>query len=230
VGVGWFPKPAQCVMMSAMTDIGSSSGETSSKFTKALGTKTVNAAQNGAAIVVGLVGIMWASELVDTIMNNRLDKFGVRPHRLSGLRGIPFAPFLHSGWGHLIGNTVPFAVMGFLVVLGGVSRFIKTFLIIMVASGLGMWALGSSNEVHIGASGIVFGFLGYLVSRGLFEKNIKHILLGVVVAVVYGSLIWGVLPNQRGVSWQGHLFGVIGGIAAAWLLRNDNTKRASATT
>ncbi len=197
----------------------STAGTTTSK-SKTTDTVAMREAQSGALLVVGLIAVMWAVNIVDTIMKHRLDqRFGVKPHVLGGLEGIPFAPFLHANWQHLIGNTVPFAVMGFLIVIGGISRFIKTFLIITLVSGLGIWVAGSSGSVHFGASGVVFGFLGYLVSRGFFEKKFRQIILGVVVGVVYGGLLWGVLPTTKGVSWQGHLFGFIGGVLAAWLLR-----------
>lgn len=181
-------------------------------------------AKSGTTVVGGLVGAMWISEAVDTILRHRLDRFGVQPRSIEGLRGIPLAPFLHAGWAHLIGNTVPFAVMGVLVALSGLARFVETFVVILLASGIGMWLFGGSNTVHIGASGIVFGFLGFLIFRGFFARKLGQIALGLIVAVVYGGLIWGVLPTQRGVSWQGHLFGFLGGIAAAALTRRRSNR------
>ena len=174
--------------------------------------------QPGIAAVGVLLGAQWLSEIVDFFMKHRLDKYGVRPHQLLGLRGIAFAPFLHAGFGHLIGNTVPFAVLGVLIALGGLRQFLSVTVIVGFISGLGMWLFGSSNQVHIGASGVVFGFLGYLLVRGVFARNLRQILLGVVVAAIYGGLLWGVLPTNSGVSWQGHLFGAIGGVVAAKLL------------
>ena len=173
----------------------------------------------GQAIVIGaIVALLWAVEIVDVAVRHRLDRFGVQPHTVRGLRGVALAPFLHSGFGHLIGNTIPFAVMGFIVLTGGLRRFVAVSLVVAVVSGLGMWLFGSSNEVHIGASGIVFGYLGYLLSRGFFEDKIGQIAVGVLVGVVYGGMIWGVLPTARGVSWQGHLFGFLGGMFAARML------------
>jgi membrane associated rhomboid family serine protease len=176
--------------------------------------------------VGSLVGVMWVSELVDTVVGHRLDRFGVQPRTISGLRGIPFAPFLHVGWQHLIGNTVPFAILGVLIALAGVVRFAKASLIIALCSGIGMWLFGASGSVHLGASGMVFGYLGYLLSRGFFDRRFGQILLGVAVGVVYGGLLWGVLPNNRGVSWQGHLFGFLGGVAAAWIMRRPSKTRS----
>ena len=181
--------------------------------------------QPGIAAVGVLLAVQWLSEIVDFFMDHRLDRFGVRPHQLAGLRGIAFAPFLHAGFGHLIGNTVPFAVLGVLIALGGLRQFLAVTVIVGFISGLGMWLFGSSNEVHIGASGVVFGYLGYLLVRGVFARNVRQILLGVVVAAVYGGLLWGVLPTDSGVSWEGHLFGAIGGVVAAKLLADTGGSR-----
>ena len=174
--------------------------------------------QAALTIIAGIVAFLWIVEVIDTIDKHRLDAWGVRPHTLVGLRGIVFAPFLHSGFGHLIGNTVPFALLGLVVLTGGVPRFFAVTAVVAVTSGAGTWFLGQSNQVHIGASGVVFGYLGYLVSRGFFERKLGQIAAGVLVALVYGGMIWGVLPNQRGVSWQGHFFGLLGGVLAARLL------------
>lgn len=177
--------------------------------------------------VGSLVGVMWVSELLDTIVGNRLDRYGVQPRSIVGLRGIPFAPFLHVGWQHLIGNTVPFAILGVLIALAGVARFVKASLIIGACSGLGMWLFGGAGSVHLGASGMVFGYLGYLLSRGFFDRRVGQIVLGAIVGVVYGGLLWGVLPTNAGVSWQGHLFGFLGGVGAAWILRRPAKTRPS---
>jgi membrane associated rhomboid family serine protease len=169
---------------------------------------------------------MWVSELLDTAVAHRLDRYGVQPRTLVGLRGIPFAPFLHVGWQHLIGNTVPFAILGVLIALSGVVRFAKANVIIGLCSGLGMWLFGATGSVHLGASGMVFGYLGYLLSRGFFDRRFGQIVLGAIVGVVYGGLLWGVLPTNTGVSWQGHLFGFLGGVGAAWIMRRSPKARA----
>jgi membrane associated rhomboid family serine protease len=174
-----------------------------------------------------LVGMQWVSEIVDWAIDHKLDRYGVRPHQLRGLRGIVFAPFLHAGFKHLIGNTVPFAVLGVLIGLSGLRKLISVTVIVMIISGLGMWLFGSSKEVHIGSSGVVFGFLTYLLLRGFFARNVKQIAIGIAVAVVYGGLLWGVLPTTLGVSWQGHLFGAVGGIIAAKILDRTTQKMAS---
>ncbi len=183
--------------------------------------------QPGVVAVGVLLATQWVSEAVDVIVDHRLDAYGVRPHQLVGLRGIAFAPFLHAGFGHLIGNTVPFAVLGVIIALGGLRQLLTVSAIVAVISGIGVWVFGSSNEVHIGSSGVVFGYLAFLLVRGFFARNVRQILIGVVVGFLYGGLLWGVLPTSRGVSWQGHLFGAIGGVAAAKVLslRGDDATR-----
>jgi membrane associated rhomboid family serine protease len=171
-----------------------------------------------ATILGGLVAAMWGLELIDlVIFQGALDGYGIFPRTIIGLRGILFAPFLHGGLPHLIANTVPFLTLGWFVMLQKTSDFFIVTAITMVVSGLGVWLIGSSG-VHIGASGLVFGYLGFLLLRGYFQRNIPSILLSLIVGFLYGGAIWGVLPTVPGVSWEGHLFGFIGGIIAARLL------------
>jgi membrane associated rhomboid family serine protease len=171
-------------------------------------------------VAVGMAaGSMWVVEAVDTVMSHRLDRFGIRPHTLLGLRGIPLAPFLHLGFGHLAANTVPFVVLGTLVALSGLRRVITVAAAAAVSSGALAWLLGSSNEVHIGASGVIFGFLGYIGARAVFDRRIRSILVAMVAGVLFGGILWGVLPDSSGtISWQGHLGGLLGGIAIARVL------------
>lgn len=168
--------------------------------------------------VGGSVAVLWIVEAIDTVLSHRLDAYGIRPHRVSGLRGIAFAPFLHAGWGHLIGNTLPFVVLAMIVALKSLRRFASVVVIVAVISGLGAWLFGSTNSVHLGASGVIFGLLTYLLVRGWFARKLGQILIGVVVAAFYGTMLFGVLPINAGVSWQAHLFGAIGGVVAAYLL------------
>lgn len=168
-------------------------------------------------ILGGLVGVMWALEIVDLALGGALNSFGIRPHSLIGLRGIFFAPFLHGNFAHLIANTIPFLVLGWFVMLQETSDFFIVSAIAMLVGGLGTWLFGSANSVHIGASGVIFGYLGFLLARGYYERNIPSIFLAIIVGVFYGGAIWGIFPGQIGISWQGHLFGFIGGILAARL-------------
>lgn len=169
-------------------------------------------------ILGGLVGTMWVLELVNFfVFRQALNIYGIIPRHLVGLRGILFAPFLHASLGHLIANSIPFLILGWLVMLQETSDFFVVTAITMLVSGLGVWLFGASG-VHVGASGVIFGYLGFLLLRGYFERNFASILLSLIVGVLYGGMIWGVLPTQLGISWEGHLFGFIGGVIAARFL------------
>ncbi|MBD1809395.1 rhomboid family intramembrane serine protease [Microcoleus sp. FACHB-SPT15] len=168
-------------------------------------------------ILGGFVATIWVLEFVDVFLGGALNRYGILPRNLIGLRGILFAPFLHGNFAHLIANTIPFLTLGWFVMLRETSDFFVVTGITMLVSGLGVWLIGSSG-LHIGASGVVFGYLGFLLARGYFERNIPSILLSVIVGFLYGGAIWGVLPTQPGVSWEGHLFGFIGGVIAARFL------------
>lgn len=175
-------------------------------------------------ILLASVGSFWLIEALDVfIFAGSLDKFGIQPHRLSGLIGILFAPFLHGDWAHLISNTVPFLILGWLVMLQETSDFWIVNILTLLFGGLGVWLFGGVGTVHIGASILIFGYLGFLLLRGWFQKNIPSILLSVLVFIGYGSMIWGILPTTPGVSWQGHLFGFLGGAIAAKMIAKEKS-------
>ena len=176
-------------------------------------------------LVIGMAGVMWVLETIDQIIGGDLDQYGIRPHDPDGLVGIATSPFLHAGFGHLISNTVPFLLLGVAIALSGLARVAAATVIVAAVGGLGTWLVAPDNTNHIGASGIVFGYAAYLISRGVFSRNLLHLAVGLLVVVVYGStLLFGLVPSY-GVSWQGHLFGGIGGIVAARLL--DRRRRAA---
>lgn len=177
-------------------------------------------------ILGGLVALMWALEFIDLFLGGALNQFGIMPRSLVGLRGILFAPLLHGNFPHLISNTVPFIVLGWLVMLRRTSDFFVVTPIAMLVGGLGTWLIGSPYSVHIGASGVIFGYLGFLLLRGYFERSVTAILFSVVVGFLYGGILWGVLPGQIGISWEGHLFGFIGGVIAARLLSDRPIRRS----
>ena len=172
----------------------------------------------GLIVIVAMVAVMWVVEVIDQISGGDLEQYGIKPHEGDGLPGIVTAPFLHAGWGHLIGNTVPFLVLGAAIALSGFVRVLAATGIVALVGGLGVWIFAPSGTYHIGASGLVFGFASYLIARGLFTRNIMHLALGVFVIALYGTtLLFGLAPRD-GISWQGHLFGAVGGVVAAWLL------------
>lgn len=174
----------------------------------------------GAAVVVmtGLLAVLWLLEAVDQVTGERLDYYGIHAREVDGLGGIASAPFLHAGWDHLISNSLPFWLLGFLVLLGGLARWLISSVIAILASGLSAWLLTPADTIIVGASGLIFGWLTYLLARGIWSRSMGQIAVAVGVLVLYGGLIWGVLPGAAGVSWQAHLGGAIGGVLAAWLL------------
>ena len=141
---------------------------------------------------------------------------GVRPRETDGLDGILFAPLLHGGWAHLVANTVPLLVFGFLILLAGVSRWLAVTAVVWVVGGVGTWLVSPPGTVTIGASVLAFGWLVYLLLIGIFSRTLWQVLVAVGLLVLYGGVLLGVLPGQPGVSWQGHLFGALGGALAAW--------------
>ncbi|MEL5992172.1 rhomboid family intramembrane serine protease [Microbacterium phosphatis] len=172
-----------------------------------------------ALVTVGVYVIaLWVIEGVDTVMGGELDGGGILPWRLDGAWGILWAPLLHAGWPHLIANTVPALVLGFLALAVDYRKGLAATAIIWIGTGAVVWLTGGIGTNHLGASGVVFGWLTYVILRGVFNRRILQILIGVAVAVVYGAILWGVLPGQTGVSWQSHLAGaVLGALAAIWL-------------
>jgi membrane associated rhomboid family serine protease len=185
--------------------------------------------QQALVLVGAMVLVMWVLEVVDQVFSGAdLDQYGIRPHDApDGLLGIFSAPFLHAGFGHLTGNTVPFLVLGAAIALSGFARVAAATAIIVIAGGLGVWLFAPAGTDHIGASGVVFGYAGYLIARGFFSKNMLHFGVGIGVIAIYGTtLLFGLAP-QDGISWQGHLFGGLAGVLAAWLLDSKRREPAS---
>jgi membrane associated rhomboid family serine protease len=172
----------------------------------------------GFQLVLGMAALMWLVEIVDSIDRHRLDSWGIEPRDVEGLRGIVAAPFLHASYDHLIGNTIPFVVLGLAIALSGLGRVAVVTGIVVLVGGLGTWIFAPENTIHIGASGIVFGYASYLISRGIFDKSALELAMGALVVVVWGGALLTSLVPHQGISWQGHLFGAIGGVVAARLL------------
>lgn len=170
--------------------------------------------QRAAIVIAAFVAVLWVIEIVNASGADLTDD-GIRPRQLSGLWGVLWAPLLHASFTHLESNTISLLVLGFLVLLGGLARFGAVTATVWLVSGIGVWLLGGTNTVVVGASGLAFGWLAYIIVRGVFTRSLVQIALGLVILVVYGGLLWGVLPGASGVSWQAHLFGAVGGILAA---------------
>lgn len=184
----------------------------------------------GGATIITFVALLYIIEAWDQVTGEHLENNGIRPLETDGLTGILFAPLLHANWGHLVANTVPALVLGFLVTLAGMSRFIWATVIIWIFGGLGTWLIGNIGAPpgvetnHIGASGLIFGWLTFLIVFGFFTRHAWQIVTGIVVLLVYGGILWGALPGTFGVSWQGHLCGGIAGVVAAYLLAGPERK------
>jgi membrane associated rhomboid family serine protease len=163
------------------------------------------------------VALLWLIEIVDRLFfDGSLDRLGIAPRQLAGLRGVLFAPFLHGSFAHLLANTVPLLILGFLVMARHARRFPAISAVIILISGLGTWLIAPAYTVHIGASGLVFGYFAFLIVSAWYERSFAAVALAVLVIVLYGGLLGGILPSANGVSWQGHFFGLIGGAVAAF--------------
>lgn len=169
--------------------------------------------------LAALLAVIWVVEAVNLVTGNAVNAWlGLRPRSIGGLDGIVFMPLLHGSVAHAAANTPPLAVLGALLVITARSVALMASLLIVLLGGLGVWVFGTS-AIHVGASGLIFGWFGFLVARGLVERRFVPLLVAVGVAVIYGAMVWGVLPGQPGVSWESHFFGALAGIVAARALR-----------
>jgi membrane associated rhomboid family serine protease len=173
-----------------------------------------------AVTLAAPLGVSWLTLGANTVLGGALTHFGVVPRTVDGLRGILFAPFLHGSLAHLVANSVSLLILGWLVlVFGGRRQFYWVSAAAALGSGLCAWLLGASGSVHIGASGVIFGYLGYLMLSGWFARRFWPFVASIGVTAMWGGMVFGVLPGQLGISWQSHLGGFIGGIWAARMLR-----------
>jgi membrane associated rhomboid family serine protease len=167
---------------------------------------------------------MWLTEVVDTATNGSLDQYGIISREPRGLIGILTAPFLHLGFGHLISNTLPLVTLGAIIAISGAARLFQVTAIVTVLGGFGTWLISPPNTITIGASGLVFGYAAYLIVRGLFNRRLGQVIVGIIVIMVWGSALLTSLLPQDGISWQGHLCGGIAGLLAAWVLADDRRR------
>jgi membrane associated rhomboid family serine protease len=170
-----------------------------------------------------LLLVIWAFQVVNFVLGYDLNQwFGLEPRDFGGLVGIPASPFLHANFSHIIANTIPLVMLGGMAAMASPKRFMDATVIIVLLGGILVWLFArGGNRVHVGASGLVFGYLGYVIALGIFERSLRAIVMGVAAGLLYGGLVWGVLPTNKGVSWESHLFGAMAGAAAAWLLTRD---------
>jgi membrane associated rhomboid family serine protease len=191
----------------------------------------------GGAAIISFVALLYLVELYDRLSGHQLDRNGIRPLETDGLWGVIFAPLLHANWQHLIANTGPALILGFLVTLAGLSRFVWATATVWIIGGLGTWLIGnigsSCGETdHIGASGLIFGWLTFLLVFGFFTRTVWQIAVGIVVLFFYGGILWGIVPVLNvcgGASWQGHLCGAVAGVLAAYLLSSPERKASGSS-
>ena len=182
---------------------------------------------SSAQFLIVFIVLIWGIELVDKFTPTyKLDDWGIRPRSPWGLAGIPLSPLLHGGFGHLAANTIPLFVLGIIIGFRGLRNLVDVTIIIALVGGAGVWIIGK-DATHIGASGLVFGYFGFLIARGLFDKSVRSLLVGVLVLFLYGGLISGVLPTQPGVSWEAHLCGLLAGALAAKMLSGRTSRLSS---
>lgn len=190
-------------------------------------------------VIAAFTGLLYLVEAADTVLRGfrdengltrTLDVEGIQPRSLDGLDGVLWAPVLHGGWQHLVGNTALVLVLGFLVLAGGVGQFVTVTATVWIVGGLGVWLIASGGTTHIGASILVFGWMVFLLARGFFARNAGQITLAAMLFLLWGGMLWGVLPSAAGISWEGHLFGALGGLLAARLVvRADRARYGRAT-
>lgn len=168
-----------------------------------------------------LTGSIWIIFILNYIFFfTDFNQFGIRPRMINGLAGIIFSPFLHLNWTHLISNTIPLFILVFVILQFYNKLFVSVSIFSIIVGGFAVWLLGRSGTNHIGASGLIFAYIGFLLFSGIFRRNLKSILIAVVIIILYGgALIRGIIPGQQGISWEGHLFGAGAGILAAWIYR-----------
>lgn len=167
-----------------------------------------------------VVPVLFAIEALDVWLRAGFDaSAGIIPRQLDGLDGVFFSPLLHHDFNHLYSNSVPLILLGTFVLAAGMRRFLWSTLIITLVSGIGVWFTGSPESVVVGASGVIFGYLGLLIVRGVVERSWWNLAVVFLVALLYGWQLVGVLPTDEPISWQGHLFGLLGGMLAAILFR-----------
>jgi membrane associated rhomboid family serine protease len=180
----------------------------------------------GVVLLAAIVVLMWLVEVINSLTpHDNLDAQGaIYPRDIGHVWSIFTAPFLHFGFPHLIDNTIPFVFMGVFIALRGAARLAVVTLIVIVIGGLGTWLIAPAHTETVGASGVVFGYATYLFTRGLFDRSLLEVAIGLIVGVVWGgALLSSIVPHQ-GISWQGHACGAVGGVVAAWVLANRTSR------
>ena len=186
---------------------------------------TVHKLRDAVVVMAGFLALIWALQVFNWADGYRLDgDFGILSHHLSRLPDIFTAPFLHVSWQHIEGNSLPLFVLGVLAAYRSIARFLVVSLIVLVTSGMAVWLFQSGDGVTVGASGLIFGYFGYVLVRGFLDRNMVDIGVGVVAGILYWTILQVAIPGTPGVSWIGHLGGLVGGVIAAWVVRTQGRR------
>jgi membrane associated rhomboid family serine protease len=184
-------------------------------------------ARRALFVMVGVLALIWAIQVVNWASHYQLDlDYGIRPRAIGSLPDLLSAPFLHISWDHIEGNSGPLFIFGFLAAYRGIGKFLGVTAVVMLTSGLGAWLTEAPNTVGVGASGVVFGYFGYLMVRGFFDRRLIDMLIGLVMALCFAYQFAVLLPHA-GIGWQAHIGGLIGGVLAGWLFRERRPRRAA---
>ena len=180
----------------------------------------IDEARKAFFLMVGFIGLIWILQIANWTDHYHLDgSYGILPRSLGHLGDIFTAPFLHFSWNHIEGNSGPLFVFGLLAAYRGVVKFLGVTVIVAVTSGLAVWFFQGSGQVTVGASGLIFGYFGYVLARGLIDRNLIDALAAVVMALSYAYILTVAIPGTPGVSWIDHLGGLVGGVASGWIFR-----------
>jgi len=205
----------------------SPSGELSELGGGATAEELLREAKKAVFVMVGFLAVVWALQVANWADSSRLSQdFGIIPRHTSRLPDIFVAPFFHFNWTHIEANSGPLFIFGFLAAYRGVKRFAIVTLIAAVTSGLAIWLFQGSGELTVGASGLIYGYFGYVLVKGLFDRHLIDVLIGVVMALSFAYILVAVVPGIPHVSWIGHLGGLVGGVASGWLLRAKSPRSA----
>jgi membrane associated rhomboid family serine protease len=185
-------------------------------------------ARKALFIMAGFIAVIWIVQIVNWADHNQLTlHYGIKPHQVGSLPDILTAPFLHFSWSHIEGNSGPLFIFGFIAAYRGIRKFLGVTALIVLTSGLAAWLTESGNSVGAGASGLVFGYFGYIMVRGFFDRHAIDLLIGAVMALSF-AYQFTVLVPQAGIGWQAHIGGLVGGVLGAWVFRDRRPRKTPA--
>jgi len=192
-----------------------------------MGNKNRSPFYDNALLLMGITLCLWVITIIDqnTPDWNLTINYGIKPKIATGILGIFTAPFIHINYPHLIGNTLPFMVLGGMVLFSGRRKFIFTSILSALISGIGIWIFAREGTTHTGASTLIFSYLGFIIIQAWITRSLLSATLAIVSGALYGTLLLTLLINQEGISWHGHLFGLIGGLVSGFLILSSPSQK-----